>query len=42
MKKMMIAAMFVVFGLTGVAYAAQSCCDGNQPCCDEPAAPCCD
>lgn len=37
MKKWIVAALFAVFGLTGTAYAVQSCCDSNQPCCEEPA-----
>lgn len=41
MKKWIIAALFAVFGLTGVAYAGKACCDTPQPCCEEPA-DCCD
>lgn len=41
MKKWILAALIAVFGLTGAAYAGKACCDGNQPCCEEPA-DCCD
>ena len=42
MKKLMLAALFAVFALTGtVSHAAAPCCDPAQPCCEE-GAPCCE